>query len=300
MENFEISDSLIGITKIWEAFFLPIVSTVIIFLFIYFLMGKQYIHYIYRKYKIIKIDNKYYRQKHIKMKKKNLVNRRKDVGVIFIPLSERSEKIISASQNPIVFIIGVLLSVYAIYKLMNLCSILYPIKYAFSGGAMLLYSTPKEIIAEIWTYFPEYTLVSLYHKISILGEECSYAKYADYSAIHMFSSIAEFCSILCILSFFLHKPKIKNYLRTMFLFFTCLFVVILSFYFQFQKNAKVLEQKAYYVEEQLVLDAPLVSTDINAYRIAIEKVENELRYVDNSIFYDSFHIDIVFFEGYFD
>ncbi len=63
MENFEISDSFVGITQIWEVFFLPIVSVAIVFLFIYFLMGKQYISNIYLKYKIIKIDNKYYRQK---------------------------------------------------------------------------------------------------------------------------------------------------------------------------------------------------------------------------------------------
>nr|WP_300838081.1 hypothetical protein [uncultured Acetatifactor sp.] len=300
MENFEISDSLIGITKIWEAFFLPIVSAVIVFLFIYFLMGKQYIYHIYQKYKIIKIDNKYFRQKHIKIKKKYSVKRSKDKNIILIPLSERNEKIVTAFQNPVVFIIGILLLVYTIYKLMNLCSNLYPITFSFNGEAMLLYSTPKECVAEIWAYFPEYTLASLYHKISILGEECSYAKYADYSAIHVFGSISKFCSILCVINFFLHKPQFKTYIKTLFLLFSCLIAVVLSFYFQFQKNAKVLEQKAYYVEEQLVLDAPSVATDINAYRIAIGKVENELRYIDNSIFYDSFHINIVFLRRYLD
>lgn len=85
MENFEISDSLIEITKIWEAFFYPIVSTAVCFLFIYLLMGKQYIYSIYQKYKMIKIDNKYYRQKHIKIKK--LSNGSKKVRVILVPLS---------------------------------------------------------------------------------------------------------------------------------------------------------------------------------------------------------------------
>lgn len=75
MENFEISDSLVGITKIWEAFFLPIVSAVIVFLFIYFIMGKKYIYHIYQKYKIIKIDNKYFWQKHIKIKKEFCKNK---------------------------------------------------------------------------------------------------------------------------------------------------------------------------------------------------------------------------------
>lgn len=293
MENFEISDSLIGITNIWEFFFFPIVSATFVFIFIYFLMGKQYICKIYQKYKIIKIDNKYYRQKHIKIQKE-YSNGGKNERIILIPLSERSEKMITTIQNPIVFVVIILLSVYTIYKLINLCSNLYPVRYAFNGEAMLLYSTPKEIVAEIWSYFPEYSLASLYHKISILGEECSYAKYADYSAIHMFSSTLKFCSVLCILNFFLQKPRIKTYLKSVFLFLACLFAIVISFYFQFQENVKVLEQKAYYVEKQLVLDNPTVVTDFNTYQIAIEKVENELKYIENDIFYNSFIIKVEF------
>ena len=147
MENFEISDSLIEITKIWEAFFYPIVSTAVCFLFIYLLMGKQYIYSIYQKYKMIKIDNKYYRQKHIKIKK--LSNGSKKVRVILVPLSEKSEKMIASLQNPIVSIIIFLLFAYTIYKIVNLFSSLYPIEYGFSGDSMLLYSTPKQTVAKI-------------------------------------------------------------------------------------------------------------------------------------------------------
>lgn len=286
-------DNFVNITQIWEVFFLPIVSTTIVFLFIYFLVGKQYIRNIYRKYKIIKIDNKYYRQKHIKIKKEHS-NGNKDKRVILLPLSGMSEKMITAVRNPIVFVMILLLLVYTIYKIINLCSLLYPIRYSFIGGSMLLYSTPKEIVAEIWTYFPEYTLESLYQKISILGDESSYAKYADYSAIYMFGNIFKLCSVLCVINFFLHKPKIKIYLKTVFLFLVCLFAIVLSFYFEFQKNTKVLEQKAYYVEKQLVLDDPSVPTDFDAYQLAIEKVENELKYVNHEAFYDSFGFDFVF------
>lgn len=295
MDNFEVSDSIVDITQIWEVFFLPIVSAAIVFLFIYFLMGKQYISNIYKKYKIIKIDNKYYRQKWIKIKRDHS-NGNKGERVILLPLSEMNEKMVAAAQKPIVFIIIILLSVYAIYKFINLCSVLYPIKYGFAGGAMLLYSTPKEIIAEIWTYFPDYTLESLYQKISILGDESSYAKHTDYRAIYMFGSIFKFCSILCIINFFINKPKIKIYLKTIFLFLICLFAIVLSFYFQFQKKTKVLEQKAYYVERQLALDDPLVHTDFEAYQLALEKVENELGYVDNQVFYGSFWLDFLFFK----
>lgn len=256
-------------------------------------MGKQYISNIYLKYKIIKIDNKYYRQKRIKIKREHS-NGNKGERVILLPLSEMSEKMVTAVQNPIVFIIFFLFSVYAIYKLINLCSLLYPIRYSYMGASMLLYSTPKEIVAEIWTYFPEYTLESLYQKISILGEESSYAKYVDYSAIHMFGSIFKLCSVLCIINFFLNKPKLKIYFKTVFLLLFCFFAIVLSFYFQFQKDTKVLEQKAYYVEKQLVLDDPLVPTDFEAYQLAIKKVENELRYVDNKVFYGSFGLDFVF------
>ncbi len=294
MENFEISDSFVGITQIWDVFFFPIVSVAIVFLFTYFLMGKQFISNIYKKYKIIKIDNKYYRQKRIKIKREHLKGNNGE-RVILLPLSEMNEKMVTAVQNPVVFIIIFLLSVYAIYKLINLCSLLYPIRYGFIGASMLLYSTKKEVVAEIWTYFPEYTLESLYEKINILGNESSYAKYVDYSANHMFESVFKFCSILCVINFFINKPKIKIYLKTVFLFLVCFFAIVLSFYFQFQKEMEVLEQKAYYVESQLILDDPLVLTDSEAYQLAIEKVENELRYVDNQLFYGSFRFDFFVF-----
>ncbi len=290
MDNFEISDSFVSITRIWEVFCLPTVSAVIVFLFIYFLVGKQYIKNTYRKYRIIKIDNRHYRQKYIKIKREHSSGNNYE-QVILLPLSEMNEKIIAVVQNPIVFVMILLLFIYTIYKIINLCSLLYPLKYGFNGAAMLLYSTPKEIIAEIWTYFPEYTLESLYQKISILGEESSYAKYVDYSAIHMFDSISKFCSILCIINFFIHKPKIKIYLKTVCLFFTCLCVIVFTFYLQFQKDAKVLEQKAYYVEKQLVLDELSVPTDFNIYQLAIKKVENELRYVAKDVFYGSFCLE---------
>lgn len=293
MENFEISDSFLNITQIWEVFFWPIVSVAIVFLFIYFLVGKQYISNIYQKYRIIKIDNKYYRQKHVKIKKE-YSNGNNNERLILLPLSETSEKIIKAIQNPIVFVIIFLLLIYTIYKIINLCSTLYPIKYSFIGGSMLLYSTPKEILAEIWTYFPEYTIEYLYEKICIWGNESSYAKYADYSAIYMLGNIFKLCSVLCIINFFLHKPKIKIYLKTVFLFLVCLFAIVLSFYFQFRKDTKVLEQKAYYVMNQLILDDPSVPTDFDAYQLAFEKVENELKYVDNNIFYGSFGLDFGF------
>lgn len=283
MDNFEISDSFVSITRIWEVFFWPIVSAMIASLFIYLLVGRQYIKNIYRKYRIIKIDNKHYRQKYIKIKREHSSGNNGE-QVILLPFSEMNEKIISVFQSPIVFAMILLLFIYTIYKIINLCSLLYPLKYSFSGGAMLLYSTPKETIAEIWTYFPEYTLESLYQKISIMGEESSYAKYVDYSAIHMFGSISKFCSVLCIINLFIHKPKIRMYFKTVGLFLVCLCVIVLSFYLQFQKDAKVLEQKAYYVENQLVLDEPSVPTDFKEYQLAIKKVENELGYVDKDVF----------------
>lgn len=289
MENFEISDSFVGITQIWEVFFLPIVSTSIIILFLYILLGKQYIYDIYQKYKLIKVDNKYYRQKHIKMKR-GCSNANKNNRVILLPLSEMSINVITWVRNPIIFIVVFLMVVYTIYKMINLCSSLYPIRYSISGEAMLLYFVPKEIITEIWTYFPEYTLLSLYQKINILGEECSYAKYTDYTNVHIFGSIFEMCSIFCVISLFLQKPNIKKYIKTLFLLWVSLFAIFLSFYLQFQKAGKVLEQKAYYVREQLILDNPSVADEYYTYQLAVEKVENEIRYRDSKIFYGAFGV----------
>lgn len=160
MDNFETFNIFSNITQIWGVFFLPIVSMVLVLTFTFFLLGKQYIRRIYQKYKIIKIDNEYYRQKHVKTKKR--LNKSKNTQVILIPLSEISEKMITMIHTPIVLIALALLLAYTMNKIIEACSDLYPIWYSIIGSRMLLYSSSKEIIAEIWTYFPEYTLELLY------------------------------------------------------------------------------------------------------------------------------------------
>lgn len=206
MQNFEISHSLTDITQIWEAFFYPVVSAVVVFSFSYFLMGKEYFNKVYRNHKLIKIDDRYYRQRYIKIKKNNT---RGDGGkkAIYVPVPGMEEKFVTVFQNPIFFIIGLL--VYSIYKVINLCSSIYPLTYGFNGETLLLYSVSPESIAEVWAYFPDYSLELLYRKINTLGTECSYAKYADYGAIYLFCKLSEFCSILCIVKLFLVKPKVK-------------------------------------------------------------------------------------------
>jgi|GEM_PF-6729942 len=290
MGNFESVNGVLNITQIWEVFFVPIVSMLIIIIFTYFLLGKQYISRIYKRYKVIRIDNKYYRQKRIISSQK--VKSKKNDHIILLPVSEMSEKILRTMQTPLM--IGVLFLVlsYAVYKLTGLCSYLFPIRYGYTGSYMLLYSAPKEIIAEIWTHFPKYTLESLYQKINIMGEECSYAKYADDNIIYMFRSTLEMCFIICIINLFLQKRKIKNYLKTLLLLSVCLGGILISFYFQFQKDVKVLEQKVYYVEGQLALTNPSLDDNFDEYQKSVKKVEDEMRYIEDKTFYNSFIINI--------
>lgn len=288
MQNFEISHSLTDIAQIWEAFFDPIVSTIVVFMFAYFLLGKEYINKVYHNHKLIKIDGKYYKQKHIRIDKDNSKSNKK---VIVLPLSGMGEKFLAMLQNPIFFVIGMLLLVYTIYKIVNLFSSWYPITYSYSINDLVLYSVPKEKLAGIWMYFPDYSLELLYNKIDVWGNECSYAKYFDDSAVYMFCKLSEFCSVLCIVRLFFIKTKIKEFLKTLFLFLVCVGMVIFSFFLQFQSHVKVLEQKAYYVSEQLEEDDPLIVLDFDKYVLASEKVENELRHVENKVFYGAFSLE---------
>ena len=142
------------------------------------------------------------------------------------------------------------------------------------------------------TYFPEYNIENLNTKINIWGEECSYAKYYDYSGILLIGSVCKFCSLLCIIKFFICRTHIKEYLRTSILLAMCLLGILLSYYLQFQKQSEVLEQRAYYVRSKLVMGNPAVETDYDNFQISYEKVENELRYIDDKIFYGAFGIEI--------
>ncbi len=281
-------EELLNITQVWEAFFFPIVSMILVFLFFLLLVGKDGIAKLYQKYKLIKVDDKYYRQKRIKVEK----NFGKDVPepVILLPFSEIGQKIIITIQKPIALFTILLVLAYAIYKLIMVCANLYPITYAYSGSNLLLYSTYKGHIAKIWIYFPNYTLEDLYEKINIMGAECSYAKYFDNSFCVMLGNIAKMCSIFCILDVFLQRSRVKKYLKTLFLLIICLGIIVLSYYIQFQKEAKVLQQKVYYVEQQLSLEDPSISCNWEKFQMAVKNVDNELRYVKNKKFYGSFSL----------
>lgn len=283
-----------GITEIkqvWDIFFMPFIGTVSVFLFSYFLFGKDYIRAMYEKYQLIKIDDVYYRKKYIKIKEKN-AKKVKEEKILLLPIKGMSRKTITAMQNPVVFITCSFLVIYIVYRTVLFCSVVYPVRYSFESEKLLLYSVPKFTIAEIWTFSPEYTLDELYDKIDILGEECSYAKYVDYSAIHLFASIFEFCSVLCIINIFIHKPKLLIYIKSLLMLMFCFGAIYCCFYLQLQKDANVLEQKAYYVDRQLSLDDPLRSGETEKINCAMEKVEDELSHI-NYHSYEVFHIEIV-------
>ena len=104
----------------------------------------------------------------------------------------------------------------------------------------------------------------------------------------MFCKLSEFCSVLCTVKLFLVKPKVKDFFKTGFCILLCLCMVIFSHLLQFQKDTKVLQQKTYYVHEQVEVDDPLISVDSDRYALVFKKVENELRYVKHKAFYGAF------------
>ena len=110
---------VLNITQIWKTFFFPIVSMIFIFLFLILLVGKSGIVKIYQKYKIIKVDDKYYHPKRIKIKK-NFRNTDPH-PVIFLPVSEIGQKTIIMIRKPAIIFTIVLVFAYAMYKLMMVC-----------------------------------------------------------------------------------------------------------------------------------------------------------------------------------
>ena len=192
--------------QIWDAFLMPVISSIVIFVFITILYGKNFLYELYRKYGFVKISNKYYKHKYIRVNKEK--------KVILLPISKEMENIIVKLQKPVIIIPLVLVISYILYQLIGIIDTLYPVSYFYTSPNNLLYSVPKYTIAEIWTYFPEYNIENLNTKINIWGEECSYAKYYDYSGILLIGSVCKFCSLLCIIKFFICRTHIKEYLRT--------------------------------------------------------------------------------------
>lgn len=155
---------------------------------------------------------------------------------------------------------------------------------------MLLYSTPKQVIAEIWAYYPEYTIENLYNKINTWGSESNFSRNADFSAAIIMGNISKFCSIICLVNLFIQKPKFQTYIKTGVMFFICLLVVIFSFYLSFMIHADELEQKAYYVVQQVEVDQSFTHIEQCDFDLAYEKVETELRSVEKDSLIDNFRI----------
>lgn len=284
MRNFEVVQGLSDFTKIWDVFLVPIISSGIICLFTYFLFGKEFFCDIYRKYGLVKISNKYYKQKYIKVGKEK--------RIILLPVSKILENIIPYLQNPIVIVAFLLMASYILYQIISIVSSFYLLKYFYTSSKMLLYSVSKGTLAEVWTYFPGDSIENLNIRINALGEECSYQKYTDYTGILLVGDVCKFCLLLCVVKFWINRKNIKEHLKTAILLFMCLSGIILSFYLQFQKQCDVLEQKTYYVRDKLVTDNSVAQIDMNKYQISYENIENELRYVDNKMFYGAFGIEI--------
>ena len=130
---------LTNIESIWEIFATPLISIFIIAAFTYFLFGKQYFSGIFQKYKFIKVDGKYYKQKHFSGNK-HVFYRNKKEYTLLVPVSKIEEKIINIIQKPVVSISILLLFVYSVfnYKWANIefCTNLsHKLKSFFEWGA---------------------------------------------------------------------------------------------------------------------------------------------------------------------
>ena len=70
----------------------------------------------------------------------------------------------------------------------------------------------------------------------------------------------------------------------MFIYYSNFFLLSIS------KRYKNIRTKVYYVEKQLTLDKPTVLNNYEAFQLSVEKVENELRYVENNRFCGKYSI----------
>lgn len=298
--------TITDIQSIWNNFFMPMVVAAAVLIMIFVLLGKDCIDGLYQRFKLIKADGKYYRQKHIrytiegptekepteeepteeetqkKKLKKKKAKKKKLEKTILIPIKEYEEVIIrEILKKPIIVFVFMMFIIYALYKASFALANVMPITYAYSDKNLLLSSVHEYTLANIWAHFPEDSLYQIYSRIIELGKDNYFMKNRNNNMMSIYletiSKVGMLLSVVFLLPFPLKREK--KYLRSL-LVFLCSFLILVGTYAaHFESDKLAVEQAAYAVEENLNLE----HTD----EITYEDVKNKLYEVQKEKAYDS-------------
>ena len=285
------------ISSLWNNLFYPVLSTIIVFLSLFYIFGKDSIRNFFRSVAsktdrlIFGDDTKPVEETANKQdgesigidKTENKENGKETDEVIATEQKQsRINKILSvgikeAVKKPITWLFGFFLICFAVYRLMLFYSnSIFPITYSFSTTEVAYHVVSKDIIAQIWARFPDDTFQTLCSRISQMGSESSFSKNFDYGPIDDILLWLKFINIVALMSCLIAtiKRKWKIAFRGIIAFALSTVLILGSLYFQFTKQEHKFQQEAYYTYTAVLLDGEV---DWDIYVQAEEKADYEYK-----------------------
>ncbi len=189
-------NTLMNLTKIWDAFFFPVLDTVVAWYFFLMLLGRKRIlriwnHICYKK------DGQYCRKAYQLDEDGNLVKTYKPIN----------DSLLELAGKPLSLILIALLACLAFYRIIMALSYMFPIHVSYQPSTILLQSYSERFLAEVWSKYPNLDLESLISKLQFnrVQAATSYAYGAEFML--NLDSVVKFCGsvsfvLLTITSFY--------------------------------------------------------------------------------------------------
>ena len=243
-------------------FSFPFFNALIIVAFIYVLVGKENIQsYLTNNYE--KRDGILFRRTIVKSEGKS--------GTLFLPLNISQFPVITNRTHAVIL---TFLIVYALYKVAFFFSQFLPIELTYHNAAAFINCVDENTIMEIWCHFPEYSLEALCSRIIHDGQSASYVQYHDTRMLSNITTTVQFCTLIlpAWMILLLLKKKWKLIMRSLFVLFLCVFILLELYVLEFYQHEEIIRQSAYYVAEELRFEG---EPDFDVLQVVSSRVESE-------------------------
>ena len=181
---------------------------------------------------------------------------------------------ITLLRSPAYQVIALFIIVYALHEIIFFFSNFYPIDYFYEGSVTFLNSVDEATIVEIWSYYPDYELETLFAKIINDGQNASYVQYNDTRLLVNLCAVVQICSmstpIWIIISAW--KSNWKMLFRSIICLIVSLFLLFGLYLAQFHNIQKIIKQSTYYVVSEMKFEG---RPDVFRMQIASDNLDSE-------------------------
>lgn len=264
----EAIEALGNIDAIWRMFVFPFIYTGSFLILLWFVLGKN---------RICQLINIKFKREEYEGQKYKLKNS------IYIPISRYEKLICNILINHKIFILVASLTfIYSYGKIIYFIGNIFPITYSYVSSSLIIKSINENTIAELWSYYPNFSFNQLCNKIIDVGQNSDYVKY-NMNHYFEFQSFFEFCIIFflfyCVYN--LIKRKWRICIKCMVIIIISSFLLYCTFFLAVDRQCTILQQECYYTLNQIELsnDYIFIKDSTDKY---YDKVKEIKKYSGNS------------------